>query len=70
MHFFDVNQAKNSENDVKIALNKVEGCESGGVLSTDPSNPADIPQIRAQCKINIWDAPFWNQWMLFHEKMM
>ena len=38
MHFFEVNQAKNSENDVKIVSDKVEGLESGGVFSTDPTN--------------------------------
>ena len=42
MHFFDVNQAKNSENDVKIASNKVEGLVSGGVLSTDPTNLSPV----------------------------
>ena len=43
MQFFDVNQVKNSENDVKIASDKVEGLESGGVLSTDLTNPVDRP---------------------------
>ena len=43
MHFFDVNHTKNSKNDVKIASDKVEGLGSGGVLSTDPTNPADRP---------------------------
>ena len=61
MHFFDVNQAKNSENDVKIASDKVEGLESGRVLSEDPTNPVDRPHT--------WYAPSRNRWMLFHEKM-
>ena len=38
MHFFNVNQAKNSENEVKIASDKVEGLKSGRALSTDPTN--------------------------------
>ena len=42
MHFFDVNQVKNSEHDIKIASDKVEGLESGGVLSTDPTNPSPM----------------------------
>ena len=59
MHFFDVNQAKNSENDVKIALNKVEGCESGGVLSTDPTNPADRPhKFEPSAKLTFETHPF------------
>ena len=41
MHFFNGNEAKNSENDVKIASNKVKGLESGGVLLTNPTNPVD-----------------------------
>ena len=38
MHFFNVNQAKNSENNVKIASDEVEGLESGRFLSTDTTN--------------------------------
>ena len=43
MHFFDVNQAKNSENDVKTASDKMKSMESGAVLSTEPTNPVDKP---------------------------
>ena len=45
MHFFDVNQAKSSENDVKIASDKVEGLESGGVLFTDLTNPSPVGNL-------------------------
>ena len=41
MHFFDINQAKNPENDLKITPDKVEGLESARVLSTDPTNAVD-----------------------------
>ena len=43
MQFFDVNQAKNSKNDIKMASDKAEGMKSGRVLSTDLSNPVDRP---------------------------
>ena len=43
MQFFDIYQVKKSENDVKIASDKVEGLESGGILSTDLTNPVDRP---------------------------
>ena len=51
MHFFDVNHAKNSENDVKIASDKVEGLESGGVLSTDPTNPSPVENLHLRCPL-------------------
>ena len=44
MHFFNVNEAKISENDVKIASNKVKGLKSGEVLLTNPTNPVDRPR--------------------------
>ena len=43
MNFFDINQAKTSEYDVKIASDKMKSVESGGVLSTEPTNPVDRP---------------------------
>ena len=51
MHFFEVNQAKNSENDVKIASDKVEGLESGGVLPTDPTNLSPVGNSQLRCPL-------------------
>ena len=45
MHFFDINQAKSSENDVKIASDKVKGLQSGSVLLTDPTNPSPVGNL-------------------------
>ena len=68
MHFFNVNEAKISENDVKIASNKLKGLESGEVHKPHKSS-RQTPQIQAQWEIHIWDVPLRNQWMLFHVKM-
>ena len=57
MHFFDVNQAKNSENDVKIASDKMKGSKSGAVLSTEPRNPVDKPHKSKPSAKSTLDTP-------------